>query len=363
MSILIFIVMLVVLIVGHEFGHLIAAKLSGMKVPEFGIGFPPKLWGKKIGDTEYTINAMPFGGFVKIVGEDASEASDDPKAFSNRPKILQALTLFAGPFSNVILGFFFFALAFMFGIPTALDSSEYAGRLTNERIVIAEVMPGSPADSAGIRSGDKVLSILTNGVETPIEKPEAIAGLIAEAQGSVVMSVERQGERVTLTATPIKGLIDEEPERQALGIASVLVGTLQLPFFEAFTKAFTETVEKTQMIVAGMANLIGSAVTLSADVKNIAGPVGIASLAGDAANFGFGSILSFAALISLNLAVLNLLPFPALDGGRLAFLAVETVIRRPIPVQIANTANTVGFVILILLMLAVTANDIFKLFL
>jgi regulator of sigma E protease len=111
-----------------------------------------------------------------------------------------------------------------------------------------------------------------------------------------------------------------------------------------------------------MGQLIGSAVTLTADVKNIAGPVGIASLAGDAASFGFGSILSFAALISLNLAVLNLLPFPALDGGRLAFLLVETIIRRPIPTQIANTVNTVGFAILILLMLAVTAHDIFKLF-
>lgn len=354
--------MLVVLIVGHEFGHLIAAKLSGMKVPEFGIGFPPKLWGKKIGDTEYTINALPFGGFVKIVGEDATESSNDPAAFSNRPKIAQALTLFAGPFSNVILGFVFFTLAFMSGIPTALESSEYAGRLTNERIVIAEVLPGSPADEAGIQAGDRVVSIFANNVETPIEKPEMIAGLIASATGDVQMTVLRNEVEVQITATPEKGLIAEEPERQALGIASALVGTLQLPFFEAVAKGFLETIEKTQAIVVGMGQLIASAVTLSADVKNIAGPVGIASLAGDAANFGFGSILSFAALISLNLAVLNLLPFPALDGGRLAFLAVETVIRRPIPIAIANTLNTIGFAILILLMLAVTANDIFKLF-
>lgn len=362
MSIVIFIVMLVVLIVGHEFGHLIAAKLSGMKVPEFGIGFPPKLWGKKIGDTEYTINALPFGGFVKIVGEDAAESSNDPAAFSNRPKILQAFTLFAGPFSNVILAFIFFTLAFMSGIPTALDSSEYAGRLSNERIVIAEVLPGSPAAEAGLRAGDRVVSVTANGVETVIERPEIIAGLIAESNGVVMMTVLRNNEQVQLSATPEKGLIAEEPERQALGIASALVGTLQLPFFEAVQKGFFETVDKTQAIFLGMMNLIGSAVTLTADVKNIAGPVGIASLAGDAASFGFGSILSFAALISLNLAVLNLLPFPALDGGRLAFLLVETVIRRPIPVQIANTVNAVGFAILILLMLAVTAHDIFKLF-
>src|SRR5689334_6975372 len=107
MSVLIFIGMLVVLIVGHEFGHLIAAKLSGMKVPEFGIGFPPKLFGKKIGDTEYTVNALPFGGFVKIEGEDATETSTDPAAFGNRPKILQAATLLAGPFGNIVLAFIF----------------------------------------------------------------------------------------------------------------------------------------------------------------------------------------------------------------------------------------------------------------
>lgn len=362
MSILIFIVMLVVLIVGHEFGHFIAAKLSGMKVPEFGIGFPPKIWGKKIGDTEYTINALPFGGFVKIVGEDANEATSDPASFSNRPKVLQALTLFAGPFSNVVLGFLFFVMAFMLGIPSVVEDSSYAGRLTNERIVIAEVMPGSPAQDAGIQAGDRVVALRVNGEETQIFAPEAIAPLIAGAEGTVDVIVERAGKRVDLSAVPERGLIEGEPERQALGISSALVGTLQLSLPEAIVRAFTETVEKTQMIVEGMATLIASAVTLSANVEHIAGPVGIASLAGDAAHFGLGSILNFAALISLNLAVLNLLPFPALDGGRLAFLAIETLIRRPIPTKIANTVNTVGFVVLILLMLAVTANDLFKLF-
>ena len=361
MSVLIFIIMLVVLIVGHEFGHLVAAKLSGMKVPEFGIGFPPKLWGKKIGDTEYSINALPFGGFVKITGEDLNEASDDPHAFSNRPKILQAATLVAGPFGNILLAFLFSSLAFMAGVPAAVSDASEADHLTNERVLIAEVLPKSPAYDAGIKAGDRIVSVISNGSETRVESPEIVSSLIAESADAVGIVVERNGETLTLSALPAAGVVAEEPERKAIGIASVLVGTLRLPFFEAIGRGFSETVSNTKSVVVGMGNLISSAVTFSADVSHLTGPVGIANLTGDAARFGVGSLLAFAALISVNLAVLNLLPFPALDGGRLAFLAVETVIRRRIPASVANALNTAGFAILILLMLAVTAHDIFKL--
>ena len=351
--------MLVVLIVGHEFGHFIVAKLSGMKVPEFGLGFPPKLWGKKVGDTEYTINALPFGGFVRIEGEDAREASGDPAAFSNRPKLLQAATLVAGPGANFILAFLFLSAAFMAGVPASLEDGD--SRVVDPYVVIAEVMSGSPAHEAGLMPGDRVLSIQAHLSAFPVLTPEDVSTTIAESEGPVILEVSRGGERVTIEATPERGLIEEEPDRQALGIASALVGTLRLNPIDATVAGFNETISKTQAVFGGIIGLVASAVTLSADVENIAGPVGIATLTGDAARFGVGSLLSFAAVISINLAILNLLPFPALDGGRLAFLAVETVTRRPIPHVVANTVNFVGFALLILLMLAVTANDIFKL--
>lgn len=362
MSILIFIVILVVLIVGHEFGHFVVAKLSGMKVPEFGIGFPPKLWGKKIGDTEYTINALPFGGFVKIVGEDLTESSADPAAFSNRPKILQAATLVAGPFSNIVLAFLFSTLAFMAGVPAALEDSANAEHLLNPRVLIVEVISKSPAADAGIKTGDHVISIATEGTVRPITDPKEIAPLIASQTFPVTVAVLRGSEQLSFEVTPKNGLVGEEPERFAIGIASSLVGTLQLPFFEAIGKGFLETVENAQKVFFGLIALVASAATLTADVSNVAGPVGIASIAGDAFSFGLGSVFAFAAIISINLGVLNLLPFPALDGGRLLFVAIETVIRRPIPHQIAGALNLAGFALLILLMLAVTAQDIFRLF-
>lgn len=359
MTVLIFIVMLVVLIVAHEFGHLLAAKLSGMKVPEFGIGFPPKIWGKKIGGTEYTINALPFGGFVKIEGEDPKEAETDPAAFSNRPRILQAATLLAGPFGNIVLAFFLLFFAFMAGVPSAVDSSQ--PRPEDARVVIVEVLKGSPADSAGVTAGDQVVSLSVNGEDTEVLNPESLGTRIAEANGDVSLTLIRNGETVIVSATPVPGLIEGEPGRPALGIASSLVGTLKLDPVNAFLYALVETWNKTLMVTAGLFSLIAAAFTLSADVANVAGPVGIATLTGEAARFGLGSFLSFAALISINLGVLNLLPFPALDGGRLAFLAVETVIRRPVPHSFANAINAIGFAILILLMLAVTAQDIFRL--
>jgi regulator of sigma E protease len=361
MTILIFILILVVLIVGHEFGHFVVAKLSGMKVPEFGIGFPPKLWGKKIGDTEYTVNALPFGGFVRIEGEDVTAASEDPAAFSNRPKLLQAATLVAGPFSNFILAFLFFSVAFMAGVPTALEGNTSHDTLQNPRVVVSDVLPKSPAALSGLEAGDQIISISRNGVPVTITAPEQISPAIAEANGPVSVSVIRNGNALSFDVTPKPGLIPEEPNRPAIGVASALVGTLQLDPLSAFARGAVYTVQKSKEIFFGLLSLIKSAVTLSPEIQNVAGPVGIASLAGEAARFGFGSLLSFAAMISLNLGVLNLLPFPALDGGRLAFVVVEAITRRRVPPSFANAVNFVGFAFLILLMLAVTAHDIVRL--
>ncbi len=361
MAILIFVVILVVLIVGHEFGHFVVAKLSGMRVPEFGLGFPPKIWGKKIGDTEYTINALPFGGFVKIVGEDANEQSSDPASFSNRPKILQAATLLAGPFSNIILAFIFSSIAFMAGVPAALEDSTNAEHLLNPQVLVVEVLPKSPAAEVGIKTGDHILSISAGGATHTVAAPEEISAFVETASAPVTVLIERGGQNLMFEITPKKGIVSEEPNRSAIGVASSLVGTLRLPFFEAVGRGFEETLQNAQKVFFGLMTLIGKAATLSADVSNVAGPVGIASVAGDAFSFGVGSIFSFAALISINLGILNLLPFPALDGGRLLFVIIEAIIRRPIPSKVANAVNFGGFAILILLMLAVTAHDIVKL--
>ncbi len=361
MDILIFVVILVALIIGHEFGHLLAAKASGMKVPEFGLGFPPKLWGKKIGNTEYTINALPLGGFVKIVGEDDADATD-PAAFARRPRVLQAATLLAGPLSNIFLGLVLSTLAFMVGIPAIIDSSTNTAHITRPHVLAADVLPKSPAAETGIKAGDEIVSISAKGVSTSIQKPQDVLDAITNAEGTVTLAVRRSGTDMNFVVTPKTGIDSAHPDHAVIGIAPALVGTLSLPIGEAFLAGITDTYQKTKEVAVGVGSLIGHAVTFSADFSQVSGPVGIVSVVGDAAGFGLGSILSLAALISINLGIINLLPFPALDGGRLAFLAVETISRKRIPAKIASTLNMFGFVALIVLMLAVTAHDLFRLF-
>lgn len=356
MSVILFIVILVILIVGHEFGHLIAAKRAGMKVPEFGVGFPPRLWGKKIGDTEYTVNALPFGGFVKIVGEDG--ANDDPDAFSKKPKSAQALTLFAGPFANVLIGALAFYIAFLVGMPTAVEEPD--PRMTGTRVVVSELLPNSPAAKAGVSIGDTVLSVTVGDTTTVVRTPADIAASLPET-GAITLLTMRGGEERSYTVTPSTGVIPDNPEKKALGVGSLLVGTIAYGPLEALFKAAAATLNGLWAILVGFGTLIAGLVTWSASLETLSGPVGIATLVGDAAYFGAGQVLALTAVLSLNLAILNLLPFPALDGGRLAMLGIEVVRGRAVHRETAAVVNTVGFFILIGLMLIVTWNDIAKL--
>lgn len=363
MTVLIFILVLVVLIIGHELGHFLTAKALRMRVLEFGLGFPPKIFGKKFKEdgTEYTVNWIPFGGFVRIFGEDEKEATD-PIAFPNRPKLHQALVLFAGPFANIVLAFLLSAAAFSVGTFALIDSPTEAQNAKDPHVLIVEVLPDSPADLAGIESGDRIVSIGTiSGIMYP-NSSEDVGNFIAAHDGELSFSLIRRGEELGVSVSPVSGLIKERPDQRAIGIASIYVGTVSYPLHEALWRGAVDTVQDFVLILVSVVGLIASAVTLSADVSQIAGPVGIATLTGDAAALGLGALLSFSALLSVNLAIINLLPFPALDGGRLLFLGVETVTRRRIPLNVAAAVNTAGFAILILLMLAVTIGDISRLF-
>jgi len=355
--------MLVVLVVGHELGHFFAAKAVKMKVVEFGVGFPPKIIGKRFGngETEYTLNWIPFGGFVRIFGEDPKDAND-PAAFTNKHPLAQAFVLFAGPCANMVLAFLLTFSALLIGAPQVVDSTTSRWLADEPKLLVGAVLSGSPADEAGIEVGDEVYAV-TRGLEAyaNLHAPEELSRRISEFDGPFTLLFVRDGEQQSVTIEPVAGLIEEAPDRRAIGIATALVGTVSYPVPVAIQKAFVTTGENFWFILVSLATLLGSAFTLSADVSQIAGPVGIASLTGDAAAFGLGSLLSFAALLSINLGIINLLPFPALDGGRLLFLGLETVARRKIPVAVAGGLNTIGFGLLILLMLAVTVGDVTRL--
>lgn len=362
MTIILFIAVLVLLIVGHELGHFLVAKATKMKVLEFGVGFPPKIFGKKFSPdgTEYTLNWIPFGGFVKIFGEDEKEAND-PQAFPNRPKFHQALVLFAGPFANIVLAFILSSAAFMAGTFALLDTPEKISIAKDPHVLVAQVLPDSPAFEAGIEPGDRVVSIGSiSGIMYP-SVAEDVGNFISEQDGELFFSLLRGGEEVGVSVEATAGLVEGDPERKAVGIATAFVGTISYPPHIALWQGIVDTAQDFVFILVSVIGLIGSAVTLSADVSQIAGPVGIATLTGDAAALGFGALLSFSALLSVNLAIINLLPFPALDGGRLLFLGIETVTRRRIPLNVAAAVNTAGFALLILLMIAVTIGDVSRL--
>lgn len=362
MSILIFFLVLFVLVLVHEWGHYITAKWTGMRVDEFGIGFPPKLFGIKKGETEYTFNALPIGGFVKIYGEDSDAVqggADYDRSFTGKKRWAQALVLIAGVTMNVLFAWFLFSSAFMWGVD---EGVEEASATPEARLIVSNVLEGSPAADAKLPPGSIITAVSRDGVSLATLTPSAFSRFVSEGGGSPVqIAYTKDDELFMANVVPKSGVIEAEPERAAVGVALTLVDRISYSFFGALTEGFTYTLESTKAIVVGITTLIRDAFIGKADLADVTGPVGIVGMVGEASAYGFSALLMFTGFISLNLAVINVLPFPALDGGRLLFVAIEAVTRRPMPVRATQIANTVGFALLILLMVVVTWNDISKL--
>ena len=365
MSFLLFIVLIVVLIVAHEFGHLVVAKLSGMRVDEFGIGYPPKIYGKKFGETEYSINWLPFGGFVRIYGEDATDDTvlASKKAFAARPRLYQALTLVAGIAMNLLLAYVLISLTLAVGTPRALDPSEVASA-PDAVLTVSDVLPGSPADVAGLKVGDEITAArigasASSRIFSGTDADAFLRFVASDASSSPIeFLLTRDGASTTLSAAPKAGTITDDPNRVALGVSVVPVGTVPEPLLRAPIDGASLTWEVTKETAVGLAQFLWSAVTLHANLSEVSGPIGIAYAAGSAYAQGFMQLVSFAAIISINLAIVNLLPIPALDGGRLLFVIIEAITRRRISPTVASYVNAVCFALLILLMLVVSGHDI-----
>ena len=366
MTIILFIIILAALIFVHELGHFIVAKLSGMKVEEFALGFPPKIASIQRGETRYVLNLIPFGGYVKILGEsleDTSVVSENPvdmsHSFSNSPKWKQVLVLLAGVSMNIIFAWLLISIGYAVGLPTTLSDAS-AGQLQNAHVTVLEILPGSPADKAGFKSGDEIAA-LSSGTDTIVpQSPDDVKNFITSHNGSKLsVGVIRGKETLVREVVPEKGLIEG---RYGIGISMDVIGTLQLPFFSAFAKGAELTVTLIGEVAAGLATFIYQAFTFRADFSQVSGPVGIVSAVGNASELGWVYLVSFTAFISINLAVLNLVPFPALDGGRILFVAIEAIKRSPIKPKVANAVNLAGFALLILMMVAVTIHDVLKFF-
>ena len=354
MSVSIFslIIVLGVLIFFHELGHFLVARLLGVGVEKFSLGFGPKLVGKKIGITEYRISAIPLGGYVKMVGESPDselDPSDIPISFTHKHVFKRILIVAAGPLFNILL-----ALIIFFGI------FQISGLLILKP-GIGEVKEGTPAYMAGLKKDDLVISI--DGVD--ISSWEDMANAIMESKGkTLAISVLRGDTILTKDVAPevkqFKNIFNEDVDRYVIGItASGEVTRKDLNFFQAFSESFIQTYQITALTIKGVVKLFQGTVS----PKTLSGPIMIAQMAGQQAKEGVVNFVFFIALISINLAILNFLPIPVLDGGHLLFFFIEAVKGSPVSVKIREISQQAGIFVLILLMIYVFYNDIARVFL
>jgi len=355
---LLVIAILVFLIVVHELGHFIASKIFGVKVIEFGIGYPPRafLIGK-LRDTEYSLNWIPFGGFVRLFGED--EGTEHGRgSLVDSPRWKQAIILVAGVSMNALAAWGLFTGAYMSGILHPVDAPA-----ANVRLIISDVVPGSPADTAGIRAGDTIVKVEDGkGTELATLTPDTVLDFVrARAGKDLTIFYNRAGTTTATTLQPAHGVVTEEASRPAVGIGLVLVTAEALSFKSAVVEAWYQTLGTFTVVCKGIWTLISDAFRGAPNLQDVVGPVGLVGVVGEAAHSGWGYVLSLAGFISVNLAVINLIPIPALDGGRLVIVALEGVLRRPAPKLAVQLLNTLGIALIILLMITVTYNDIARL--
>ncbi len=363
MSVLLFFIILALLILVHEFGHFIIAKKSGIRVDEFGLGFPPKLFGKKIGETEYTLNLIPFGGFVKIFGETPDEASltgtDSARSLVRKPRLIQAAVISGGVLFNVLFAWLLISAGFMVGLPTSVENAPIGARIVDEHLAIIGVEQGSPAAEAGLKPGDRILSLRAGEDALSDPTASAVRDFTAERGAQEIELFIRRGETVvSARVTPVTGIVEG---RTAIGIGMDRVGIVSLPPHRALIHGVEATWSLTVATAGALWGILAGLFEGNARLSDLTGPVGIVGVVGDAAQVGFAYLVSLTALISINLAIINILPIPALDGGRLLFIIVEAITRRPVNTRFANAAHTIGFVLLIGLMLLITYHDIIKL--
>lgn len=348
-SILVAIIVLSVLVLVHEFGHYFMAKRAGVWVEEFGIGIPPRVWGKKIGETIYSVNLLPFGGFVRLHGEQSEEGVTKPKrAFINQKKTTKVKIIVAGVVMNFLLAVLCFAIVYSFsGIPREIDAVKVVGIAAN-----------SPASEIGLKEGD-----LITGVDSEeIKNTEDFINFVEQRKGTeIALVVEREGTVVSYELTP---RIDPPEGEGALG---VLITSSEIYFppiwqrpFLGVYYGFQEAIFWGVTIIASLGQIFSNLISGTVP-KGISGPVGIYAITSEAAKDGMVALINFVGLFSVNLAILNIIPFPALDGGRLLFIFIEGIFGRKVVPKTEAIIHAVGMAILLLLILLITFSDVKKL--
>ena len=343
MTILLALVFFSVIIMIHELGHFLTAKAVGIHAEEFSIGMGPRLYKYQGKETEFSIRALPIGGYVRFLGED--ENSSDPRAFGNASVWKRMAVIIAGPLMNILLAVLLLSIYFLsFGVTESYMP------------VIDSVISGYPAEQVGLQPGDKIIQVGDLNV-SGLEDREAVEKISSFINNNgarpFTITVEREGQPLNFDVIPSH---DQESDRYQLGFYFRLK-VRKVGFFESIGLSFVQTFR----YIGLMLNVLKDLIFHGQGIENISGPVGIVNEIGKAARAGFEQLLNLGLLITINLGIMNLIPFPALDGGRLAILLVEGIRRKPLDKEKEGYIHLVGFVLLMILMIIVTYKDIISL--
>jgi regulator of sigma E protease len=348
-SIVIFLIVLSVLIFIHELGHFLAAKKSGIRVEEFGFGYPPRIWGKRVGETIYSINWIPFGGFVRLLGQEKREKKkwsrkETKRAFFAQSKKRKILVLLAGILGNFFLGTACFSLIYsQLGIPKKLGY-----------VKVVAVVESGPAAKAGLKERSQITAV----GEEKISSVEEFVEIIEKNKGQEILVITREGRFP---------LVPRENPPEEEGRLGVVITDIEMVFYPWWQMPFRGAWEGIKEAMLWSAMVFGGVILtikqlLMGIPPEVAGPVGIFQLTTAAAEEGILALIQFVGILSVNLAVLNLLPFPALDGGHVLFIFLGGLLSEQKREKVEHIVNTVGFIFLISLMILVTINDFMRLF-
>lgn len=369
MTAIIFILILGVLIFVHELGHFLVAIRNGIKADEFGFGFPPRIigavkndktgkyeivWGEKhieSKNTIFSLNWIPLGGFVKIKGEDGG--SQDKNSFATKSAWIRTKVLAAGVTMNFILAWFLLAIVFSQGAPEAISDDAKA---KDAKVQISQIVDGTPAKEMGLAVGDQILKICASGdVCKTISKVEELKNYINEKKGTEIILTVKRGD----TISELKGIprVDYPSDQGALGVGLARTALMEYPWYEAIGRGLVAVFDMAVLIVVTLFSLLAQLLSGTKPAMDVAGPIGIAIMTKQVSALGWTYLLQFTAILSINLAIINILPFPALDGGRIFFIIIEKLKGSPVNQKFEQVANSIGFLLLLLLMVVVTFHD------
>jgi regulator of sigma E protease len=357
LTIFIAFISLIGLIILHEFGHFILAKKFGVKVEEFGIGYPPRLFGKKIGETIYSINALPFGAFIKIPGE--IEKIEDHRSFSAQPAGKRALIIFGGVLSFWIMAAILFSVVFSLGTQVAI-SDEENHNLVNPMVQIAAVASDSPAEKAGIKPGDTIKELRIKNYELRINKVKEVQEFTDLHKGEeITLTIERGKEVFDVKLVP---RISPPAGEGAMGVGLVRTAIKSYPWYISPWQGIKATVNLTVAIVQGYGQAIVKVFKGIPSGLQLTGPVGIFHLFTQASQLGVNYFIQFIGMIAIYIALFNILPIPAVDGGKLLFLGIEVIRKKPISEKVEQKVTSFFFLLLIVLAVFITIKDITRIF-